>query len=204
MPINDDKLVEYVLGVLEDDERTAIETELASSASLRARITRLYDTLATPALATQPVEPAGNLDARIQESVAHPDRFHGFLDRLTVFLDLPEPRVRELLDGIERAAGEWAPSELPGVRMRRFEGGPRLSGSECALLWIGPGGSFPRHEHLGHEWGFVLQGEAEEDSGKVYKPGDIVHKPPGSTHLFTARSDAPFVSFVVYNGISFG
>jgi anti-sigma factor ChrR (cupin superfamily) len=65
---------------------------------------------------------------------------------------------------------------------------------------MAPGLVFPRHRHLGDEWAWVLQGRAQDDSGQMTKPGDIVYKPKGSTHSFCVLDGAPFVFMIVLYG----
>ena len=201
--INEDKLIDYILGLSNESERQLIEANIQTSTDLQERIAQLYDTLAIPALTSEPIDPTDKLSMRILKSIEISNSFEGFIDRLTVFLDLPEQRVRELLGSIKYVEHDWRESGLPGVLKKEFKGGPRHTDSECVLIWMKPNAIFPSHGHLGDEWGFVLQGEAEEDSGRVYKSGDIVYQTTDSKHTFTATGDMPFIFFVIHNGISF-
>ena len=83
------------------------------------------------------------------------------------------------------------------------EAGPARIGQECQLVRMQPQVRFPRHGHQSDEWGFVIQGEVTEDSGKIYRPGDIVFKDQASQHSFVASSDQPFLFFVIHGGLEF-
>ncbi len=203
MSIKDESLIEYVLGLTTPSERRMIQKQMEDSRDIRDRVAQIRDTLAETAHIAEPVIPSDALSTRIEKSIAEAHRFEGFIDRLTVFLDSPAERVRKLLHNLDARFHELSETGLSGVRAKRFKGGPRLKTSECALMWMEPGAAFPAHRHLGHEWGFVLEGEAIQDDGKIYRAGDIVHQTPQSRHSFTASERGPFVFFVVHNGIDF-
>ena len=59
-------------------------------------------------------------------------------------------------------------------------GDPAL-GAASALLHYRPGASLPRHEHLGHEWIWVLAGSQCDEHGE-YTAGTLVVNTPGSSH----------------------
>lgn len=202
--IDDDRLIDFVLGMTDDDEQAAVESLIVGSSDVRDRVAQLRDTLALPALVLEPIFPSDNLGSRIRDSIEHPDRFGGFIDRLSAFLDLPEDSVRKLVSEIATAEPRWPPSGLPdGTLMYRFDGGPRHRDAECALVWMKPEAVFPPHTHIGDEWGFVLQGEAVEDSGQVLRSGELVHRDAKSTHHFTAIGGEPFVFAVIHEGVVF-
>lgn len=204
MEIDDDRLIDHVLGIGDAAERSRVESQISRSSDVRDRVARLRDTLALPALALDPLAPRAALGQRIRDSVERPERFGGFVDRLSAFLDLPPKRVRELVSEISAAERLWSSSGLPdGTLMRRFDGGPLRRGAECALVCMQPKVTFPAHRHLGDEWGLVLQGEAVEDSGQVFQPGELVHRDEHSSHEFTAIGEERFVFAVVHRGVAF-
>lgn len=128
-------------------------------------------------------------------------RFAGFVRRVASFLDLDPERTRTLLDRVADVAGPaWEDGRRPGVRLHHFDGGPRLAGAHCGLVYVEPGVSYPMHRHRGDEWAFVLQGTAREDSGRLWAPGDVVQSPEGSRHSFRALGPQPFVFVVAVHG----
>jgi quercetin dioxygenase-like cupin family protein len=140
---------------------------------------------------------------RIQRSTSDPGQFEGFIDRLGVFLDLPEQDVRDILDGVLDSDESWRPNGLPGIFLKPITAGTRHSASDCALVHMEPGTVFPRHGHRGDEWGFVLQGEALEDNGRKAKPGDIVFQTRAGTHSFAATGEQVFMFFSISDGLEF-
>ena len=200
---NDDSLIDYVLGLATESERQLIEEGMEQSASLRDRVASLRDTVAMPGLAVVPMQPDSDLQNQIFNSIGPVPTYSGFVGRLSVFLDLPEKRVSEILAYLESPEKYLEQSGLPGIRKLEVEAGLRHADSDCALFLMERESVFPQHSHLGEEWGFILQGEAREDSGRRYQPGDIVYKTKEQKHSFTSIGKLPFVFFVVHNGISF-
>ncbi|MDB5051378.1 MAG: transcription negative regulator ChrR [Fibrobacteres bacterium] len=88
-------------------------------------------------------------------------------------------RITTGLQGPEGGDPAW--KELrPGVHMRTlFAGGPGEYHVE--LLHYRPGAYMLRHEHLGDEHIFVLQGSQGDEHGN-YGAGSYVYNPAGSFH----------------------
>lgn len=155
-----------------------------------------------PDLFEDPIEhpeaPREGLRQSILDTLVPETRFRGFERRVAEFIDLDEAATRELLqEAADGASGEWR-EPLPGVRLLDFDGGERVREAHCGLVSMEPSAAFPRHDHSGHEWAFVLQGEGvEEGTGRVWKPGDLVHSEAGSTHEFRSVGREPFVFVVV-------
>ncbi|MEN8184200.1 MAG: cupin domain-containing protein, partial [Myxococcota bacterium] len=132
-------------------------------------------------------------------------RFPAYVERVGVLFDLAQSRVRELLDAVSRVMqSPWEEGRVPGVRLLHFDGGPRLATADCGLVYIEADVSYPGHRHRGDEWSLVLQGEAEEDGGRLWAAGDLVHRPAGSSHSFHTLGQVPFVFAVaVHDGIEY-
>ncbi len=175
------------------------------------RDTRLEDlpgaerTLAELALTEEPLRPGDALGARILASLDPRTRFEGFAERVAALLDLGLERTREILAHVaDVARAPWEDDRVAGVRLLHFPGGPRVATADCGLVQVAPGVVYPRHLHRGDEWAFVLQGRGQEDTGRVWEPGDVIRNPAGSSHAFRAISDEPFVFVVVvHEGIRF-
>ena len=193
-----ERLVELALGVLDDEARRELERELAASHPARAELARIERSLAELAAAEAPLEPGAGLRARVLRSLDPATRFDGFAERLTTFLDLGAGRARELLASIARAgSAPWKDDVVPGVRVLHFAGGPRVASANCGLVRCEPGLVYPHHFHAGDEWVFVLAGEALEDSGGRWQPGDLLHRPTGSAHSYRSVGEEPFVFAIV-------
>jgi putative transcriptional regulator len=162
------------------------------------------DLLAESPVADDPPRPSAGLRERLLRSIDTRARFDGFADRLATFLDLAPGRARELLGCVERVRESiWMDDRVAGVRLLHFPGGPRHADADCGLVHIEPGVRYPRHRHPGGEWTFVLAGRAvEEETGRVWLPGDLVHGAAGTAHAYRVEGDAPFVfAIVLRNGL---
>jgi len=199
--LSDNDLMEYLLGQASVDDRQFIEGQMAKSEQLSARVASLRETLALPALAVDPVNAGQKLWSRIESSIANANPFAGFVNRLTVFLDMSEQKVTELLHSITDSEEDWHANELKGIFRKDFRAGLRHKNSQCSIVRIEPGATFPMHGHVGDEWGFVLQGEAVEDNGHKSRPGDIVYKSALDQHAITATSEEAFMFFSIHSGI---
>ena len=160
------------------------------------------DLLDADALADERATPSAELRAAVLASASRGTPLAGFGPRLAGFLDLGRERAAELLHAVARAGqAPWVDEGPPGVQLLHFEGGPRHAGADCGLVRLAPGVRFPRHRHGGEEAAFVLAGEAEEeDTGVVWRPGDVVLRAAQTVHAFRALGDVPFVFAVVLHG----
>lgn len=153
------------------------------------------------AAAALPVPPSAALRRRVLSAVDPSTRFEGFVERLALLFDLPEPRIREILREADAGAGAaWVDAPIPGVRLCHFQGGGRVTGADCGLVHLAAGTVFPPHRHRGVEWTFVLAGSAMEDGGEVWLPGDLVIREEDSVHGFRAVGDEPYLFAVVLHG----
>lgn len=143
--------------------------------------------------------PDSALRARILGSVT--GSLEGYRGRLARFFDLDLDSAGALLQEVAAPSAAWEDFPVPDVRLHHLSGGPRVANADCGLVRIAGGAAFPAHRHGADEWSLVLSGEAEEeDTGQVWRPGDLVHRPAGSVHAFRVTSEAPFVFAVVLDG----
>jgi quercetin dioxygenase-like cupin family protein len=148
-----------------------------------------------------PMAPSAELRRRVLAAVDPATRFEGFVERMAVLFDLPEPRIREILRGADAVAGAgWVATPIPGVRLCHFAGGPRVTGADCGLVHLEAGAVFPPHRHRGVEFSFTLAGAGMEDGGDTWLPGDLVIREAGSVHGYRAVGDEPYLFAVVLHG----
>jgi quercetin dioxygenase-like cupin family protein len=149
---------------------------------------RVVDALT--ALAPAPKAPPQLLRERLLSTVARPRlRFAPLFGALSELFDLGDS---DLAGIFERAAAPetWAKTPIPGAELLHLIGGPRTAGSDNGLVRLAAGARFPMHRHLGAERVLVLDGAyRDEQSGKLYLPGDSHVMPPGSSHSYVALSD---------------
>jgi quercetin dioxygenase-like cupin family protein len=150
---------------------------------------------------TPPATPSEALRRRVLASIDPATRYEGFVERLALLFDLPEPRMREILREADSVAGAaWVAAPIPGVHLCHFRGGERVTGADCGLVHLAAGTEFPRHRHRGVEWTFVLSGSALEDGGDVWLPGDLVVRDEENVHGYRAIGDEPYLFAVVLHG----
>ncbi len=88
-----------------------------------------------------------------------------------------DPEDREQI-AIATSRGEWMPGLVPGLQVMPLHS---YKTEQVALVKWAPGTMFQRHQHLGGEEIFVLDGVFEDEKG-VYPQGTWLRNPPGSTH----------------------
>jgi putative transcriptional regulator len=198
MPKDDPKLIEYALGILDKEARETLERELSTSSEAENMLSEIEAVLAEVALAETPLQPNDRVRRRVLASLDRHNGFEGFVERLVTFFDLSGERIRELLDATDSVPEQpWEPSGVPGISFLHFEGGTRVVSADCGLVHVHPGTSFPAHRHVGEEWVFIIQGRAQEDSGEIWAPGDLVYRAPDSGHAFRVIGDEPLIYAVV-------
>jgi len=150
-----------------------------------------------------PAPPSSALRQRLLESAAAPGlRFAPFFSQLSDLFDWKDAQLSALF---ERAAapGAFSPSPIPGVELLHLDGGPRVAHADNGLVRIGAGARFPEHRHLGLERVLVLAGRyRDEQSGRVYAPGDWHEMLPGTEHAYVVLPDAELLLAVsVVDGV---
>lgn len=150
----------------------------------------------------RPVEPGDALRRRVLAAIDPRTRFEGFVSRFAELFDLSEARSREILaEAHDPSAGSWEGAPLPGLRLLHFQGGERMTEADCGLVHIERGVRFPNHRHLGEEWTLVLAGSAEEDTGAVWLPGDLIYRDASCVHAYRVQDDEPLLIAVAHRGI---
>ncbi|MBX3161233.1 MAG: cupin domain-containing protein [Deltaproteobacteria bacterium] len=179
----------YALGILEPDERTAVERAIAGDASL-ARELSTYQEAAEQLVA--PVAPPPAVKARLMASIGQ-GRFESFAERMGKLFDVTVDKARELLGLTERAAS-WEPQPVPGIFLVHFDGGPAYAAADCGFIRLEPGAIFPPHKHLGEEATIVLSGHVRDmASNRVLGPGDELVQAEGSEHYLVNEGQEPVV-----------
>lgn len=143
------------------------------------------------------VSPPTGLRARLLAEIATPRRrFAPLFPSLSELFDLGDAALAELF---ERAADpqHWSSAPVPHVRLLHLQGGPRVASCDNGLVRIAAGARFPRHFHLGAERVLVLEGSyRDEQSGRVYAPGDLHEMPAGSEHSYVVLPERELLTAV--------
>lgn len=160
----------------------------------------MMDTFALGAALSHPMAPPARLKARILRSMEKPR--YAFLDRVAWLLDLTVERARAVLDSLDDLS-LWEPGG-EGCLLRHLDAGPSLANAVVGLVHVKAGIRFPRHVHVGEETVLILEGGIEDDSGRVFLPGDLAPMPAGSEHEFKALpGDDLLYLAVVQEGVDF-
>jgi hypothetical protein len=143
------------------------------------------------------VVPTPGLRERVLASVDPRQRLEGFVARAARLFDLSHERMREVLRAADAIAAPAWVAVGPSLHLFHFDGGPSRTGMDCGLVQVAAGTVFPRHRHRGLEWNLVLSGAAEEDTGELWLPGDLVVREPETVHGYRVLGDEPILFAVV-------
>ena len=144
------------------------------------------------------MEPSADLRRRVLALADPGTRFDGFARRVSRLFDLPDVAVQKLLAAAAAPAQEpWVDGFAPGMRLYHLQGGEAVASADCGLVELAVEASVPDHRHGGVEQVLVLAGRAEDDSGGVWHPGDLIVSDPGSVHAFRSVGSEPLLFAVV-------
>jgi hypothetical protein len=202
------KLGEYLLGLTPPAEREEIERDLAVSPADRRLRREVDEALARyacdiPEVAEAAAQPEirNSARARLLATIGSVDRFRPFFAVLGKILGLDRAALREVLQKIDDpAAYQVAP--MPGVRYFHFSPGTTSGFAEAGIVRVAKGSVFPRHQHLGPEVNFVLEG-AMHEGGTIDGPGTAKWQKAGSTHDYRAGDARDLVLVAGHCGVTF-
>ncbi len=198
-PASEDRVAEYVLGSLSETDRQVMDLELAASPTLRAEVSRVAEALSI-AKGIVPIAPSERTRIRLLATLRGPDRFQPFFQELSQLFDLPVEKLRPILALVDLPEA-WELGPLPIIHLIHFQAGPKLAASDAGLVRLAAGATFPRHVHLGRESTVVLEGTML-DGDRLYRPGDLIEWPTGTTHTYHAGQERDLVLIVAHNGIA--
>ena len=202
-------LGEYLLGIATAEDRASVERELADSpgnVELHRELQTALGHWATdlPASA-RPFrdDPAlGRTRGRLLASISSVDRFRPFFSAVSKLFGLDLEAVRALLGRVDDSTSyEVAP--MPGVRYFHFPPGEAVGFAEAGIVRLAKGGRFPRHQHLGDEVNFVLEGVLNDSSGRNIGPGDSITQVAGSVHDYRAGTARDLILVAGHSGITY-
>jgi putative transcriptional regulator len=202
---------ELVLGTLEDELRADVEHHLERCARCAAEAAATGEALSLLALALPPEHPHPTARTRLLTSVAEQQRgleevgggrLGTFVEQLASFFDVTAERARTLIDLVsDRTA--WTIGPATGVSLIHILPGPRFAGADAGFVRMAPGARFPRHRHLGHEFGLILEGGFTDESGVVVRAGERHELAAGTSHDFVALPEGCLFAALVLGGIEF-
>ncbi len=191
----------FALGLLDADEEDAVRRAIGADPALLDEL-RAYQAVADelgPIGADSP-PPSAAVRSRLLASI-EPGPYQRFAARMAAIFDVAASRASDLLGWIDDPA-RWE-AMVPGVRLIHFPAGPACTGADTGFVSVAPGTTFPWHQHDGEEHVLVLDGAADDASGRRLEVGDEVVMAAGSAHDFTALPGRPFVYAVRVFGVRF-
>jgi len=150
---NKDRAADYVMGVLTDEERAAVERDAAADPALAAEIARVNEDLAPLLLDAPEVEPPPHIFERIKQKIA---------------AGAAAGLVRTGPEGsrtVRAHEGTWEPV-CPGIA-RKLLWHDRARKRITVLIRAEPGAQFPAHLHDEDEESYLLSGDLAFDDLKL-------------------------------------
>jgi quercetin dioxygenase-like cupin family protein len=148
---------EFVLGVLEADERATVERRMRDEPDFRRSVDAWFCRLIPLADCVGPVMPPASVWEAIRQCIGGGA---SFISR-------------------RQSEGVWLDA-APGTKLKMLHVDP-LTGERTALVRMEPGSVFPEHDHPESEECFVLEGVVNIE-GRDYRPGDYVIAYAGTRH----------------------
>lgn len=200
--MNKTKLIEYLLGnVSPEDDRELFK--LLEEKGVESELTELSAQIENIALSVPTVQPSKKLKdtifAHIEKSGS--EKFTGLTDRLATFFQLPIKRIKEILENSKDIRSSvWDKATIEGAYLYHFKAGGSLKDAHCGLILLKPQTKITKHEHLGEERMFVLQGEVATSNGETYRVGETAISKEGSSHTLISGNDSDCMFAVIANG----
>ena len=124
MTTQEERLVAYLLDLLDAQERAEVDEALANDPALRAELSALADIwhLGAEAEVAPQSPPPGGL-ARLLDATELVSRFDEFIAPLAQLMDIALDKARELLGRLDDESA-WDDSPMPWVKLMHLEPGP--------------------------------------------------------------------------------
>jgi quercetin dioxygenase-like cupin family protein len=148
---------EFVLGVLEADERATVERRMRDEPDFRRSVDAWSCRLMPLSDRVGPVMPPAFLWAAIRQRIG----------------------AAALSVSRRQSEGVWL-AAAPGTTLKMLHVDP-VTGERTGLMRMEPGSAYPEHDHRESEECFVLEGVINIE-GRDYRPGDYVIAYAGSRH----------------------
>jgi anti-sigma factor ChrR (cupin superfamily) len=192
-----DSLWEYALGTLAPEEHAEVLRHIGECASCATQLRDAEEAVSLVALDLPPKAPSPAVFERLMQSTQ--GRYEGLVDKLARMWDLGHAQIRALLEWMKTA--DWEPSGIPGVDVLHLQPGPAAAHADAGFVRFVPGMEFPFHDHIGQELQLIMDGEMTDNSGIIYRVGDSMSMPVGSTHSFVIGADGCIIALSLEGGI---
>jgi predicted ChrR family anti-sigma factor len=192
-----DSLWEYALGTLAPEETAEVRRHVGECASCASQLCDAEEAVAMVALDLPPEAPSPEVFDRLMQSTQ--GRYEGLVEKLVKMWDLGAEQVRSLFEWMKTA--HWEPSGIPGVDVLHIQPGPAAAHADAGFVRFVPGLEFPFHDHIGDELQLILDGDMTDNRGIVYRVGDTMSMPVGTTHSFVIGADGCVIALSLVGGI---
>ena len=181
-PHIEDRLPDFVLGLLSGEERALVEAHLAGCEACRGAARTLQDAVGLAAVGLG--SPSGGREQLLQ-ALEGGRRFEQFVPQVAGLFDLSEDAARTLLAQIDDAQA-WSEGPAPGCTLIPVMPGPNCRGQIVSLLKLEPAATFPEHSHGDEEQVLVLEGGYLDSTGIEVWRGELDVRARGTSHSFVA------------------
>jgi ChrR Cupin-like domain len=128
--------------------------------------------------------------ARLLASLHPYERFARFESNVAEILGVSNVQAAAALSQIDDVSA-WQ-QVAPGISLLPLTAAADCDYAVSAFLRVDAGTAFPRHEHLGEELTYVLQGAFEDDAtGRRFGPGEPAHMGSATQHAFVVPAAGP-------------
>jgi hypothetical protein len=138
---------------------------------------------------------------RLLDTLTSEERFRPFFAELERCFAIDQQDLRAVLRKIDNPAS-YQDASMPGVRFFHFAPGAGCGFAEAGIVRLAKGAHFPRHEHLGEEVNFILEGSLVE-AGVVHGPGSAVTNLAGTAHAYQAGATRDLILVAGHNGVRY-
>lgn len=167
------------------DDSFLLDLEPLEAITAGESLELLTESLSPTSAASSPPEPA-----QVLTSLHRYERFARFESHVAEILGVTNVQAAAALSQIddERAWRVLA----PGISLLQLTAAEDRGYAVSAFLRVEAGTVFPRHEHLGEELTYVLQGAFVDDAtGRRFGPGEPARMDAGTQHAFTVPAEGP-------------
>ncbi len=199
-----EELYEYALKLLDEERAAVVERHLRECRACLLELGAINDSFADVVTPSPQLAPRASLRSRLLQDVAKRVPYARYLDDIATML----AGSRDLLEGELRGMPHpdtWPDGPVKHCRLFPCYADSTLDDVIRSLVLMESGSTFPSHDHLGDEYILVLQGSLLNEDGKLYRPGDKLMMPEGTSHSFEVPKGLDLIYFnVVHHGLRIG
>lgn len=190
----DATLWSYLQGELDTAEALLVATHYHLSPQARKRVKELNSCAAVSLETLEPVAMKCSAHEFLKKCCPEARKAENKEDQSSVPVPKPlQSYMGKCFDGVV-----WQ-TVMPGIEEKRL----KLCGSKSSakIVKIAAGTQIPEHTHASNEITVVIHG-AFEDSGEIYKPGEVNFQPAGDARIHAPKALEDSICMIVTAGVS--